>query len=176
MEILGFKNLTQTNWLHPDDVVLLFKRLSSGDGTIHDVSGEEWAREFLGPHLIPEVPHEVRKLFEVARGSMIYGFFFYPLYALGVEQLARVAEASLTAKCQQSGAPKSAHSFQEKTVCLCKAHIISEKERPAWDAMREFRNEVFHPKDQNILPPAVGVRVLQDIASRINHLFSVVQA
>lgn len=172
METLGFKNLTIENWLQPDDVVLLFKRLSPSDKAVHDISGEEWTTELLVPKLIPEVPQEIRKLFEVARGAMIYGFFFYPLYALGVEQLARIAEAALTFKCQQIKAPNSISSFKEKIGFLCEKKIITEAEKESWDGMRKFRNESSHPKDQNILPPGMAIKILFDIARRINDLYS----
>ena len=48
----------------------------------------------LEPQLDDQVPRSIRQLFEVARGAMVYGAFYNPLYALGYEQLYRVSEAA----------------------------------------------------------------------------------
>jgi hypothetical protein len=44
------------------------------------------------------VPEPIRELFDVARGAMIYGWFFYPLFRLGEDQLHRVVEAAVVAR------------------------------------------------------------------------------
>jgi hypothetical protein len=42
--------------------------------------------------------HAVPDLCEVACGALLYGCFFYPMFALGLEQLYRLAEAAVGAK------------------------------------------------------------------------------
>jgi hypothetical protein len=46
------------------------------------MDGNDWARHFLAVELHEDVPADVHDLFAVARGTMLYGWFFYPLYAL----------------------------------------------------------------------------------------------
>ena len=52
------------------------------------------------------VPAEIHDLFAVARGAMLYGYFFYPLYTLAAEQLYRVVEAAVSYKYELAGGPK----------------------------------------------------------------------
>ncbi|MEO8745806.1 MAG: hypothetical protein ABI455_11130, partial [Candidatus Dormiibacterota bacterium] len=73
------KVLTAQNWLKPDYVPQVFVRLDSEAGTIRPISGEEYLEDVLAPKLDPAVPREIRRLFEIGRGTMAYGYFFYPL-------------------------------------------------------------------------------------------------
>src|SRR5919202_1342535 len=97
---IGIKILTTENWLQPDPTSTIFAQVSSSDGSVSPMSGNDWVALFLKPSLVEAVPEDVRKLFEVARGALAYGYFFYPLYTLAGEQLFRVAECSVSAKCQ----------------------------------------------------------------------------
>ncbi len=67
----GFKRITAANWQEPD-VRQMFPLMT------HEV----WLEVHLRPKLNTKIPEEVSALFEVARGAMIYGWFFYPLIAL----------------------------------------------------------------------------------------------
>jgi hypothetical protein len=95
MAELRFKRLTVDNWQRPDPGLSIFVRLSLQDGSTRPISGDDWAREILAIELSERVPLEIRRLFAVARGALVYGYFFYPLYTLGAEQLFRVAEAAV---------------------------------------------------------------------------------
>lgn len=90
---MGFKPLTPTNWLQPDPTSGIFGRVSPVAGPMR-MDGEDWARRFLAVELASHVPEPVRDLFAVARGALVYGWFFYPLFKLGEEQIYRVAEAA----------------------------------------------------------------------------------
>jgi hypothetical protein len=48
---------------------------------------------------------EVRVMWEVARGVLLYGWFYYPLYALGEHQLRRVADVAVLYRYQQAVGP-----------------------------------------------------------------------
>jgi hypothetical protein len=169
---LGFKILTTDNWLQPDPTASVFVKISHGDGSVTPVSGQDWATQFLSPTLAEDVPKDVRALFEVARGSMVYGYFFYPLYALAVEQLFRVAEAAVSMKCKSLGAPEKLWKFQDTLKYLVDRKVITEHDRSEWDAIRGLRNEASHPKQQTILPPGLAASLLARMADRINSLFS----
>lgn len=166
----GIKALTVSNWLQPDPASSIFAQLSQADGSFNPMSGDDWAAQFLGVRLDDRVPEEVRGLFEVARGALAYGYFFYPLFTLAAEQLYRVAEAAVSTKCELLGAPKRL-SFQNKIQYLQDRDVISSESYPQWDAIRRLRNKGSHPQGQTILTPGMVVQMLDQIAKRMNTLF-----
>ncbi len=135
------------------------------------MSGEDWAEQFLGPALGGTVPGEVIRLFEVARGALAYGYFFYPLYTLAGEQLYRVAEAAVSEKCALLGAPKRS-TFQDKIKFLLGRGVIADADFVRWDVVRMLRNLSSHPRRQNILPPGAVATTLYTVAEMVNSLFA----
>jgi hypothetical protein len=75
---LGFKKLTVDNWLQPDEASSSFARISPIDGKLFPVTGNDRLLVILEPNLEETVPFEIRKMFEVARGALAYGYFFIP--------------------------------------------------------------------------------------------------
>ena len=73
----GFKCLNPNNWLQPDFGPVLWPDPEGAP------PGTGWLIDVLGPQLSASVPSEVLKLFEVARGAIVYGYLFYPLMTLG---------------------------------------------------------------------------------------------
>lgn len=172
MTSIGIKTLTIKNWLQPDVISGLFTRLSLNDGHAYLMTAEDWVAQFLTPKLLELVPEEVKILFEVARGSLAYGYFFYPLYALAGEQLFRVGEAAITAKFLSEGGSDPQRSFIRKLEYLQNANIITEAQFAEWDIIRKFRNEVSHPQRQNIFTPGQIAGILNHVANTINELFA----
>ncbi len=141
MNKLGFKKLSAENWLEPESVMSAFVTLSLKDFTKSPISADEWVNRFLKPQLDPTVPFEIHKLFEVARGAAAYGCFFYPLYTLAGEQLYRVAEAAVSAKCKLLGAKsRKVRSFQNKISFLHEENVILQQDWIWWDSIRHLRN------------------------------------
>jgi len=169
---LGFKNLTVENWLEPDRISSSFVRISPDDGQAHAISGNDYVRSILKPRLIEGVPTDVRALFEVARGALVYGYFFYPLYTLAAEQLFRVMKTAATLKCDIIGAPRNVTNFKQKIEYLCRKEVISEQQKARWHAARELRNIASHPQRQSIYPPGQAVGILERVAGQVNSLFS----
>jgi len=169
---LGIKNINQNNWIEPDKVSRGFARITS-DGKTKILTGEDYLKHILKPKLSDSVPKEVQTLFEVARGVMVYGYFFYPLYALASEQLFRVAEAAATLKCKELKAPKKVEKFYQKIEWLKNETIIPQEEFVRWDALRQLRNLASHPNNQTILPPGPVIGYLERIAKQINGLFNI---
>jgi len=167
----GFKEITPSNWLEPEGVLKGFVRMSL-DGQFHPITGEEYLRDILSPQLLSSVPRDVQALFEVARGAMVYGYFFYPLYTLAAQQLFRVAEAAITHKCKALGAPKSCNTFQKGVKWLVGNGGIPKSELCRWDAVRKLRNAASHPRRQSIFMPGNAIGMLEGIAEQINALFS----
>lgn len=171
MSDFGIKRLAAENWLQPNLPEWLFVKLCRATGEVSPMTGEEWITLFLGPTLINDVPIEIRKMFEVARGALAYGFFFYPLYTFGSEQLFRIGEAAVTQKCRQIGTPRRADTFKKKLEHLRTNGFISEAEFNECDAIRRLRNEASHPQDQSIITPAQTALTLERISQKVNSLF-----
>ncbi len=157
---LGMKRLTIENWREPDPTITLMV------GT-----GDAWARLFLTPQLATGVPDEVVKLFETARGAIVYGFQFYPLFTLGVEQVFRVMETAVIRKCEMLGLKPCRDNFDERIKTLHEQGHISEANAATLQAIRHLRNDASHPKEQMILTPAAASGLLRGIVDQINSLF-----
>lgn len=166
----GFKQLTPDNWLEVDGVLKPFVSISA-NGSVNPISGREWAQRILEPNLDAHVPFEIRRLFEAARGTMLYGYFFYPIYTLAADQLYRVAEAALSSKCAVMGASKR-QSFEKKIDWLAGQSVLSEMESTRWHALRQMRNLSSHPEQQFIIMPMNAIESLHNIARQINALFA----
>lgn len=144
----------------------------SPNGRSRLITGDEYLNHILEPKLVASVPTDVQALFEVSRGAMAYGCFFYPLYTLAAEQLFRVAEAAVIHKCKALRALKSKGTFKERIDWLMDEGTIPQSELKRWEAIRELRNIASHPDRQSILTPGNAVGLLEDIAEQINSLFS----
>ena len=63
MTKLGFKEISQSNWLEPDRLSKGFVRMSSS-GEFQPITGEDYLRSILNPMLLESVPKDVQALFE----------------------------------------------------------------------------------------------------------------
>jgi hypothetical protein len=168
---LGIKKLSPENWLKPDLASTVWTSRIDAEG-VHLIDVEDRLREILEPTLDETVPDEVRRLFEVARGALAYGWFFYPLYKLASEQLYRVADAATAHKCREMRAPNSRDTFSKRIDWLVENGVISEPDKFNWDTTRLGRNLGSHPERQNIGLPGGAMRTLRRMAERINALFT----
>jgi hypothetical protein len=168
---MSFKHLTLANWREPDPVNAAFMRLSPVVGP-RRMTGDDWAREFLAVELKPHVPEHIRDLFAVARGAMLYGWFFYPLFRLGEEQLYRVVEAAATARYRELRGPRRRPTFEHAINWLIECRVIPADDKERWAAVRMMRNSASHPERQDIMTPGGVYRVLNAAAHDINRLFA----
>ena len=170
----GFKELSRENWLLPDPLAVAFGNVHDlSTGLTRPMSPEEGLDYILEPQLSERVPQDVRALFAVARGTMCYGYYFYPLYMLAAEQLFRVAEAAVHQRAEQLKAPRNFKKFATKLKFLIGNGAIGAADEDRWDAIRTLRNEGSHPKFQQLAPPGVAVGSLGIVAEAINRLFAV---
>ena len=168
----GIKALSLENWRSPDPLMCNLVMFSNDSGMSSSMSGHDWASIILEPTLAERVPNEILQLFEVARGSMLYGYFFYPLYTLAFEQLTRVAEAAVSEKCKQIETCKSIKTFDKKLKHLQCKNVLSEAKKEQWDSLRKLRNIASHPDQPTILPPGPSVQMVAITAGLINELFT----
>ena len=161
----GFKRLTVENWLTPDPVWQHFVHPPFVD------PATAWVQDIMKHDLAPTVPPAVRRLFEVARGSLAYGFLFYPLLTVGTEQLSRVLEGAITNKCIVLNAKTEMKSFSHRINWLHNAGYISGDQKTRWHNARELRNHSSHPKEQSIFDPNVALDMLRMSVDLISELF-----
>jgi hypothetical protein len=142
--------------------------------------GAKWVQACLKPQLESCVPKEVAFLYEVARGSMVYGMFFQPLASLAAEQCYRVLEAGARHRCAQLGLAEKKRPkpkvlpdtpFADLVKALKRASKIPDCDSDAWTTMPFLRNRFCHPTSQTIQSADSAVGVLAYTADLLNRLF-----
>ena len=132
---------------------------------------EAWVFDIVRSNLDPKVPLNIRRLFEIVRGTLVYSLMFYPLLTLGTEQMFRVFEVSVTAKCKTLNAPAKVKTFADKINWLGEHAAIDPQDVTRWTAIRHLRNEASHPSDQSILSPHEALHIVDIAIELINPLF-----
>jgi len=173
------KRITAANWQHPDKTTMLLLEMTAVAKTT-----KQWVEAFLRPTLNPTAPKEIAKLLEVARGAMIYGWYFYPLSTLGAEQCWRVMEAGVRVRCQQVGISTvktvkkgklkgqvKENSFGENIEALVRRGKISVPDQSRWKAAKDLRNSASHPERQTIWDSWQALGILHNCVDFLNDLF-----
>jgi hypothetical protein len=163
---LGFKRLTPENWLYVDGAWAPFVMPDSDPDP-----SKAWLKDALSARLPSSTPLEIVRLFEVARGAFVYGLMFYPLIALGIEQLTRVVEAAVVAKCSALGAPVGARKFATGIDWLISRGLLAASDKQLWWAAIQLRNEASHPRDQSLFPPGWVFTHIDTTVAMISRLF-----
>jgi hypothetical protein len=173
----GFKKITNANWQQLDEVTKLWCKITGAAKT-----NEDWIKFFFQPRLNPKVPEEIAKLLEVARGAMIYGWYFKPLLTLGTEQCYRLLDTGTRMRCNQVGIDtvvtdkngyKRDTRFKENTDALMKRGFLSntETDKKRWDEIRDARNTASHPQQQLGFDPGSAQGYLESVVDCLNDLF-----
>jgi hypothetical protein len=141
---------------------------------------EQWIEFFFLPKLDSKVPPEIAKLLEVARGAMIYGWNFYPLLTLGIEQCYRLLDTGTRIRCNQLGistvvvkknGDKGNTPFKQNIDALIKLGIVSKNDEVRWNAVRSLRNWSSHPERQSLYDPGQAQGTLSLVVEFLNDLF-----
>jgi hypothetical protein len=121
-------------------------------------------------------------MWEVARGLALYGWFYYPLYAIAEHQLRRVADAAVLHRYREADGPPHKKpdpedgqptwpSLKKRVDWLIDNGVIATDKRHRWEAIRELRNETTHARIRHLVMPVDVLRVLDLLALEINALF-----
>lgn len=167
---MGFKRITPENFTVPD--------LSRAFGLADHAQWIAWFNEVTIEQCVPE---PVRRLFELARGSMIYGWLYYPLLSSGLEQCGRCMEAGLryaAVPLLSWPAPDNQTKRSYRTLIdsmIKKGHLLKADES-RWLAALDLRNDAAHPKKPTIWAPGHARSALATTAERLNALFKRVEA
>lgn len=165
---LGHKALTIENWAQADPAMAHFGG-PDNTGNFRSLDQDIWAREVLSCKLTGDVPVDIRRLHNVARGAMLYAYFFYPIMTLAAEQLYRVVDAALATRMRHLDPQQT---FGRRIKAAIKDGVISERERRRWEAVRELRNMASHAEGQSIYAPGMALMTLATATEQINGLFS----
>lgn len=167
------KKITAENWLEIDPIIAsgVFVRMALADGTVWQITPQDWTERLLVAQLSAAVPNTVRDQVEIARAVMIYGSLFYPLFTLGLEQLFRVTEAAAPAKASQLGKRKG-RKYHEILADLRASGVLTDDEYESWSGMRRFRNATTHANEAMILPPGAAIGMFATIVASIDRLFA----
>jgi hypothetical protein len=170
------KKIGVANWECPDRTTELWREITFAAKT-----NDDWLAFFSSPILSSNVPENLVKLFEVARGAMIYSWYFYPLATLGAEQCFRLLDTGTRIRCKQVGLPIKVKNkkgkeidtrFAENVESLMKKGIISKTDKAHWDASRALRNFSSHPNRQTIFDPGQAQNILKLAGDFLNTLFA----
>jgi hypothetical protein len=150
-----FKEVTPRNWAERDPINEIFAM--PGKLGMRQMTGDDWAGLFLGVELAAHIPEPVQHLFLVARNTLPYGHFFYPLYTLGSEQLYRVADAAALHRYRDLGGSKTKKGndppFKARIGWLHRHGVIDDENAPQWQGFRELRNHASHADMQSLFTP-----------------------
>jgi hypothetical protein len=169
------KRITLENWRQPDPASSVFTMVNRLDGSVRPITPEDYIAPALEPQLVESVPEDVGDLFEVARGALAYGFYFYPLFTLATDQSLRVAEAAVEAKARAMGCPKKVGTFEKRINWLGTQGAITGTDLKSWHDLRHLRNMSSHPRHQHIFPPAAVFGMFRHVAELVNSLFPTVE-
>ena len=126
MNDLGIKLITVENWLEVDYVSAKLIGDNVGVQKRQIEASDLYIESIVQYNLTENVPIEIRRIFEVAKGAMAYGYFFYPLFAVGFEHICKVAEATIRIKCKMVDAPPEVgKNFMNGIEWLVKYKYIS---------------------------------------------------
>lgn len=171
MNKISFKKINSDNWLNPDSVMSAFRVLLP-NGKSRPITHKEWFEKIYSKQLDDSVPIEISELIEVARGTMTYSYFFYPIFSFAAEQFTRIAETAITRKCESLKTNKSTNTFEKKINWLSQQpeyEFISPKR---WASIRKLRNMFSHPKKQSIVTPAMAIGLMNNVIDEINAIYA----
>lgn len=165
------------------DVVMGFKRITPENFTMPDISRAfgladhaQWIACFDEITIERCVPEPVRRLFELARGSMIYAWLYYPLVSVGFEQCGRCLEAGVrhaAVPLLGCAAPEEQKvPYRSLLERMLKHGHIPKSEEAHWMAALALRNDAAHPTTPTIWPPGHARGKLALTAERLNALFA----
>ncbi len=166
------KQLTVENWLERDPAVNLFVTISRVDGSLGQRSANDRVAQVLAIKLLADVPEDVRAIFDAGRAAMVYGHFYYPLFALGSGHVFGALDAALRHRCEVAGVPSPPDTMAKRIVWLHERGFITQSLRVRLDLDRQMRNELAHPRFQTIAPPGFACTILRRVAEDISALYT----
>jgi hypothetical protein len=172
----GIKELTAENWTTPDPAMGAFGEINLAMGEQRPSDGNQLAEQLLRYTLDDGVPADVRAMWDIARGALLYSWFFYPLYALGQDQLHRVADAAVLFRYQQLDGPRDGRTgrwpdLKPRLDWMVRHGHINPELKGRWEAIRDLRNYGSHATYVRLSMPSDAMTTLAILSQEINGLF-----
>lgn len=170
----GIKVLTESNFLEPEMGALMFSPwgLSTvGPAPATKAQIRSRVKQFTSVTLHGGVPEQLWRMFEVAKGAMVFGIFFYPLYTLGGDHLYRVFEYVVKLQYEQLRGEKLSADLRSQVRWLIDNDHFPGPAPESWMATYELRNIISHPKMQSIDTPNGASRTLHRMKNLIEHFY-----
>lgn len=171
MSAIGIKEITLENWLMPDIISVKLITGSASTRLWKVTVCDLYVRTVVAIRLSSQVPVEVRRAFEVAKGAMVYGYFFYPLFTIGLEHLYKVAEIAVKVKCAAIDPKQKVDKLGKGIKRLASLNILDKVTEKRWHALSGLRNSASHPSGQTIVTPAMAMRMLKPLADDLEKVF-----
>ena len=171
MNDIGIKEITIQNWLAPDIASAKLINNNAGAKQLTVTVSDLYIQAVVAIRLSSMVPLEVRRAFEVAKGAMVYGYFFYPLFTIGLEHLYKVAEIAVKVKCAAIDSNRRVDKLTKGIRLLVSSKVFDAATEKRWCALKNLRNNASHPADQTIVTPAMAIRMLEPLAEDLEKIF-----
>ena len=190
MSNIWFKDLSKDSWLSRDEKLDAETGRETGEeageeGEPAFRAPEDWLAAVRGPRLADAVPNEVMRIYEVARGAALYGYFFHPLMTLAERELFRAAEAAVRLKFLEldmappgaqtqrieRGSPHGPGEFRRMVDFLVSRGVIAEEAAASWRAITKSWKVVSHPEDAALFSLAAVLSSLRRFAELIDALY-----
>jgi hypothetical protein len=169
---LGFKLISPENIFEPDPIMSAIVVMDMRTGECRPITPHDYISRITAIAPSEKTPMEVQRAFFLTRNAMCYGYWYYPMFTLGTEQILRVADfATAEAAKQYNISPPKAlkrMSFAERIEALVSAGAIPQEQKSLWDGLREFRNHVTHPSSQSIFAPSDAMSILSEVKTAID--------
>ncbi len=167
----GFRIVTTENWLDPDPLSGSIVRMDHRDGSVHPVDGRDWIRYVNSVPLADTVPQKIRDAFDFVIGAVGYGYFYYPVFTIVVQQVLRVADFAVahlfSVRPDLPKPPK--RTFEGRLLALKDAGYLDDIAFTRWDAIRRLRNSATHPEWQQTWGHSglAQIRVMSELISAL---------
>jgi hypothetical protein len=156
----GMKIVGRGNWLSADPVSLVTMggALDDEAGVVALVqTGNLLAEHFCACEVSAAVSEEPARLFHVARGTIVYAVFFYPLFDIGLEKALAAVEVATKETCNARAMPKRNKKSQSDRIdWLCDSGWIDTSACRAMHSARLLRNHAIHDRQSLVGPGSVS--------------------
>lgn len=158
---LGFKELTNDNWLEPDATM----------SEAFELEPEMWMESVLEIQLNEKIPETVRNQYRMCQFSMVYGSLFYPILSLASEHLYRILENALDLKCKDMGLATEKWTFDAKVDKLVEENVLDEQNGFLWHNVKNIRFFVSHAGGGEVSAPNEALISLNRVKECLEGLY-----
>ena len=154
--------------LEPDVRNLSMVKMDTASGVVSPMTINDHYHLIASIELHEGVPEGVRSYFETVKMLVLYGWLYYPFFAMSHINIALAVEMALRNRLPKAGKDKRglAQLFEEahKVGVIGKADFNSEP-------FRKLRNSFIHATHQTILPGSYAIDMLAISGKLINLLW-----